>query len=83
MIDIDPIDPEIIKYLRERGLTKKFNKQIEFFRSNPAHPSLNFELLRPNQTNIFSIRIDRKYRALFVFTEDDTVSIIEVNNHYQ
>ncbi len=50
---------------------------------NPFHPGLGTELLEPRNMRIWSFRIDRKYRAIFIFRDRDTVEIIDVNNHYQ
>ena len=74
---------EVIVYLRERNLTKKFNKQCVLFQKNPFHPSLETELLEPRSLRIWSFRVDRKYRAIFIFREKDTIEILDVNNHYQ
>ena len=74
---------EVIVYLQERNLTKKFNKQCVLFQKNPFHPSLETELLEPRSLRIWSFRVDRKYRAIFIFREKDTVEILDANNHYQ
>jgi len=74
---------EVIVYLQERNLTKKFNKQCVLFQKNPFHPSLGTELLEPRNLRIWSFRVDRKYRAIFIFLEKDVVEILDVNNHYQ
>jgi len=76
------IRPDIKKYLKERNLQKKFEKQKEIFESNPFHPGLETELLEPKKMRIWSFRLDNKYRAIFVFKSKDTVEIITVNNHY-
>lgn len=77
------LHPEIKKYLKKRNLEKKFAKQKKFFEENPFHSSLNTELLEPRKMKIWSFRIDRKYRAIFIFREKDTIEIIDVNDHYQ
>ncbi len=82
-MSILPIHSDIQKYLRSRGLERKFEKQRKLFKENPFHPSLETELLEPRNMRIWSFRIDRKYRAIFVFQQKDTVEIIDVNNHYQ
>jgi len=74
---------EIKKYLKKRGLEKKFEKQKRLFERNPFHPSLKTELLEPRKMRIWSFRLDRKYRAIFIFRDKETVEIIDVNNHYQ
>lgn len=78
-----PVDPEILKYVRAHGLEKKFLKQVGLFSQDPYHPSLKFELLEPRHLRIYSFRIDRKYRAIFIFRDRDTIEIIDANNHYQ
>ena len=74
---------EITEYLRKKNLVKKFEKQKKLFEENPFHPSLKTELLEPRKMRIWSFRIDRKYRAIFIFRESDTVEIIDINDHYQ
>lgn len=74
---------EIQDYIKRRGLEKKFEKQKILFEQNPFHPSLETELLEPRKMRIWSFRIDRKYRAIFIFREKDAIEIIEINNHYQ
>ncbi len=78
-----PVHSAIEKYLKIRKLEKKFEKQITLFKKNPFHPGLRTELLEPRKMKIWSFRIDRKYRALFIFLEKDVVEIIDVNDHYQ
>lgn len=78
-----PLHPEIEKYLQKHNLEKKFKKQKRFFENNPFHPSLETELLEPRKLRIWSFRINRRYRAIFIFRERDIVEIIDVNDHYQ
>ena len=78
-----PVHPEILEYLRRRKLETKFAKQIKLFERNAFHPSLETELLKPPKMRIWSFRVDRKYRAIFIFREKNIVEIIDVNNHYK
>jgi Txe/YoeB family toxin of Txe-Axe toxin-antitoxin module len=78
-----PLHKDIEKYITTRGLRKKFEKQIALFQANLFHPSLNTELLEPHEMKIWSFRIDRKYRAIFIFCDPDTIEIIEITNHYR
>ncbi|MEK7098999.1 MAG: hypothetical protein AAB916_00595 [Patescibacteria group bacterium] len=75
--------PELVEYLQQRGLERKFAKQKSFFEYNPSHSGLETELLEPRHLRIWSFRIDRKYRAIFIFRDKEMVEIIDVNNHYQ
>ena len=74
---------EIREYFKKRGLEKKFEKQKRFFEENPFHPSLETEILEPREARVWSFRVDRKYRAIFIFREKDTIEIIDINNHYR
>ncbi|MDP3785338.1 MAG: type II toxin-antitoxin system mRNA interferase toxin, RelE/StbE family [bacterium] len=78
-----PPHPKLDNYLKERNLEKKFIKQKELFEQNPFHPSLNTELLEPKSMRFWSFRVSGKYRAIFIFQNNDTVEIIDINNHYQ
>ncbi|MDP3792609.1 MAG: type II toxin-antitoxin system mRNA interferase toxin, RelE/StbE family [bacterium] len=78
-----PLHKELEFYLKRRGLKNKFLKQRKLFESNPLHPSLNTELLEPKHLKIWSFRIDRQYRAIFIFHKKDIVEIIDINNHYK
>lgn len=77
------LHPEIREYLKKRNLERKFEKQKKLFEQNPFYPSLETELLEPRKMRIWSFRIDRKYRAIFIFCEKDEIEIIDINNHYQ
>lgn len=80
---VSPLDSESEKYLSKHNLSKKFNKQLNLFLNNPRHPSLDTERLEPKQYKLFSFRIDRKYRVVFVFLEPDLISVVEINDHYK
>lgn len=71
------------KYLTRRNLEAKFAKQLSLFLINPRHPSLNTELLEPKTLKIYSFRIDKKYRVIFIFTKPDEIEIIDINLHYR
>lgn len=78
-----PLHPEIKEYLKKRNLERKFAKQKKLFEENPFHPSLRTELLEPRKMRVWSLRITRRYRAIFIFREKDAIEIIDVNDHYQ
>ena len=52
--------PELIK--------KRAEKQIDYFISDQLHPSLNVEKLSPKNKQLWSLRIDKKYRIVFQFS---------------
>jgi plasmid maintenance system killer protein len=74
---------DLVTKLKRYGLKRKFEKQIVYLKENPKHPSLNLELLEPKSRRIYSIRIDRQFRALLKFLPDkETIEIILITNHY-
>ena len=83
-MEILPLHHKILKYLKKRNIEKKFLKQIVLLKTNLRHPSLNIELLEPKNHGVYSFRIDKKYRALFIFREDrQAVEILFITDHYR
>ena len=80
---VSPLNPDSNKYLTKHGLHKKFHKQLDLFLNDPKYPSLNTERLEPKQYKLYSFRIDRKYRVVFLFSEPDLIEVVEINDHYQ
>ncbi len=64
-----------------RILQKKADKQQRLFRSNPFHPSLNTEKLAPKSREVWTFRVDRKYRIAFRFIDGDTILALTVGPH--
>ena len=73
---------DLKKYLQKRNLGKKFQKQLKLIEQNPKHPSLNTEILEPKHLKIYSFRIDKKYRAIFVITNGQ-IEVVDINDHYE
>ena len=83
-MEVLPISAKVTSKLIKHSLQKKFNKQLGLLKSNPRHPGLKIELLEPKQYGIYSFRVDRKYRALFVFRSDKQVlEILAITVHYK
>lgn len=80
---INPLKRKLQKYAISHNLTKKLAKQIRLFEENPSHPSLNTEKLEPREFNLFSFRIDRKYRAIFHIVTTGEAEIVDINDHYE
>ena len=78
-----PLHPQLKKYLQKHNLEKKFIKQKHLFEENYKHRSLHTELLKPKKMKIYSFRLDKKYRAIFIYTDENSVEIIDINSHYQ
>jgi plasmid maintenance system killer protein len=78
------IHKDILEYLREHNLEKKFSKQVSLLSAYFSfYPSLEVELLEPKHLKIWSFRVDKKYRAIFIFRDSRTIEILDVNNHYK
>ena len=83
MLLILPLSERLVRYLSNHGLKERFEKQKRLLETNPFHPSLNIELLKPGHLKIYSFRITINYRAIFVYCGNKTIEIIDINNHYQ
>ncbi len=73
---------DIKKYLKKYQLEKKFQKAKKLFEQDIHHPSLNVELLEPKHMKVYSFRLDRKYRAIFIVVNNEA-EILTVTNHYK
>ncbi len=74
---------DIKKYIKRHELSKKWEKARKLFENDPSYPSLNTELLEPKHRLIYSFRIDRKYRAVFICLPEDKVELIAITKHYR
>jgi len=81
-MEIKPLRSDLLRILQKHNLVNKFNKQVRFFIQNPRYPSLHTERLEPKHLKIYSFRIDKKYRAIFIITQNQA-EIIDINLHYQ
>ena len=79
---IKPLKNDIKKYLKKHQLIKKFQKAEVLFEQNINHPSLNVEILEPKHLKVYSFRLDKKYRAVFIMAANEA-EIITVTNHYK
>jgi len=82
-MDIFPLHGDILEYLKKHSLEKKFFKQLNFLLMDISYPSLEVELLEPKHLKFWSFRVDKKYRAIFIFRNSKVVEILDVNNHYK
>ena len=70
---ISVLRDDIKKYIKKHEISKKWEKAKKLFENDPSHPSLNTELLEPRHRLIYSFRIDRRYRALFICLPEDKI----------
>ncbi len=80
---IKELREDLEKYLSKHNLEKKYQKAKRLFEQDPFYPSLNTELLEPKDRLIYSFRLDRKYRAIFIYLDEDIIEIIMFTNHYK
>ena len=80
---IKPIRDDLEKYLKKQNLEKKYKKAKKLFEEDPFYPSLNTELLEPKDRLIYSFRLDKKYRAIFIYLDENTIEIVMFTNHYK
>jgi len=83
MPELTELRPDLHRYLADHGLTKKWLKASSLFENDPFHPSLHTELLEPKSRGIYSFRLDRKYRALFIYLGDGLVEVFAITKHYR
>ncbi len=80
---IKELRDDLTAYLKKHNLLKKYNKAKNLFEINPLHPSLNTEILEPKHRLIYSFRIDKKYRVLFLYIDYNEIEVIGITNHYK
>jgi plasmid maintenance system killer protein len=80
---IKELRDDLVKYLKRHKLADKFNNAKQLFEANPLYPSLHVELLEPRHRLIYSFRLERKYRALFIYSGENEIEIIAFTNHYK
>jgi Txe/YoeB family toxin of Txe-Axe toxin-antitoxin module len=81
-MNIKPLKNEVQQYIKDHQLVKKFEKAKALFEQDEHHPSLNVEVLEPKHLKIYSFRLDRKYRVIFIVVNGEA-EVITVTNHYQ
>lgn len=79
---VKPLRKDLVTALKRHNLIRKFEKQIALFQNNLYYPSLHTEILEPKHLKLYSFRIDRKYRAIFVYLGKNTIEVIDINCHY-
>lgn len=80
---VNPLRSDLARYLKKHNLVRKFYKQTKLFSGNPRHSSLHTERLEPKKLKIYSLRIDKKYRAIFIFTKPNEIEVVDINDHYR
>ncbi|MDP3735312.1 MAG: type II toxin-antitoxin system YoeB family toxin [bacterium] len=63
------------------AVQKKAERRENVFRQNPFHPALRTEKLEPRRKEYWSFRIDRTYRILFRFRDQNTIYFLTCGHH--
>ena len=80
---IKKIRDDLESYLKKHNLEKKYLKAKKLFENDPFYPSLNTELLEPKDRLIYSFRLDKKYRVIFIYIDTNLIEIVAITNHYK
>ena len=64
-----------------KQIQSKAKKQEKIFRDNPFHPSLHTEKLVPKSKEVWSFRIDKRYRIIFRFLDRNKIVFLTVGPH--
>ncbi len=81
-MEIKIVSSKIYDYLKVHTLENKWSKVVKLFEASIKHPSLKTELLEPKEEMIYSFRVDKKYRALFVI-KNNIAYVFRITNHYK
>jgi plasmid maintenance system killer protein len=76
------LNDKLLEYLKTHKIEKKYSKAKVLFENDYNHPSLKVEILEPKNLKIYSFRIDKKYRAIFIIVNNEA-EIIAITNHYE
>ncbi len=64
-----------------KPIQKKAVKKTELFQDNPFHPSLRIEKLHPKGHQVWSFRIDIRYRIVFKFIGAHLAELRYIGHH--
>lgn len=72
-------DKTVFKYLKERLLLKQYQKAKQHILSGNLKTA-NFKLKKPKEKGIYSFRINKQFRALCIYKEDNLL-VFTIDNH--
>lgn len=78
-------EPELFKKIKEKlkknpKLSKKIQKQLKFFSTDPRHPSLNTHKLKGGLSTRWSISIEGNIRMIYYLNGDEAV-FFDIGTH--
>jgi toxin HigB-1 len=77
------ITKEFTKYYNKlpRDIQRKAEKQTELFKNDIFYTSLHTEKLEPRAKELWSFRVDKKYRIFFRFNRKNSVRFLVIGPH--
>ncbi len=82
MIEVVLTDEFVKRYQKlPLAIQKRSEKREMLFRQNPFHPTLHTEKLEPKGGQVWSFRVDIKYRIIFRFINGKTVLFLTIGPH--
>lgn len=80
---LSPLVLEKLKRIKQKDkkLTKRIQKQLLIFDSNPQHPSLRLHKLTGKKENAWSISITMNIRMIYRTINADTVYFVDIGTH--
>jgi len=64
-----------------KTIQRKAEKRENLFHQNPFHPSLHTEKIEPKGKEVWSFRIDKRYRIFFRFIDGGKTLFLTVGPH--
>ncbi|MCL5747004.1 MAG: hypothetical protein M1277_01845 [Patescibacteria group bacterium] len=75
------VDDKAIKKAKSFGITKKFDKQIGFLKTNSNYTSLDFKPLVGSGGQLWRFRINKHYWGFTYKPANNTIKVYDVDIH--
>ena len=74
---------EFVKQFKRlpKSIQHRALKQESIFKENQLHPSLHTEKLVPRSRQLWSMRVDIKYRIIFRYYDESAVYFLAIGEH--
>ncbi len=73
------IDEKLLSFLEKRNLKKQFDKNLKYILSWD-YERADFKIRKPKNKRMYYFRVNKQFRA-FCLIKDETLEIIDINNH--
>lgn len=58
----------------------QFKEKLEFFKSNPFHPSLRVHKIQ-GTSNVFEFSVNMDIRVIWIYQGSDIIALIDIGHH--